>query len=137
MRTAQAWTTFFVVGAFAALTSGCNDGPAPATSSTEEATVTGTVTIKGKTATKGTVTFDAASYQRPVGARSAEIGKDGSYTIKTYIGHNAVRVSSPLIKGREMDDNSQSFIVKSGDNRFDIQVPPADQAGTGGGRGRD
>lgn len=114
---------------------GCDGGPAPATSSMEEATVSGTVTIRGKTATKGTVFFDPASYQRPVGARSTEIGKDGTYTIKTLVGHNAVRVSSPLIKGRELDDLSQSYDVKAGTNTFDIKVPPDDMpAGGGGGR---
>src|SRR5262245_43804881 len=49
---------------------GCSGTPAVSTSTTE-ATVKGTVTIQGKPATKGTVEFDPANYQRKdVQARS-------------------------------------------------------------------
>src|SRR6516164_2652145 len=74
---------------------GCDGRPA-VSSSTTEATVKGTVTIKGKPATKGTVEFDPANYQRKdVQARSAPINPDGTYTIKTLVGGNTVRVRGP------------------------------------------
>src|SRR4051794_21185477 len=76
---------------------GCGGGgSAPAVSSSlTEATVSGTVTIKGKPATKGDVTFDPANSQRNVAARSAPIGADGTYTVTTLLGGNTVRVTSP------------------------------------------
>lgn len=124
MRDRRGVCSLIVAASVLGLAWGCGDGRPAATSSTEEATVSGTVTVKGKTATKGNVTFDPASYQRPVAARSAPIEKDGRYTIKTLVGHNAVRVSSPLLKGRDLDDLVLSYDVKSGEQTFDIKLPP-------------
>src|SRR5947209_1699427 len=70
---------------------GC--GHSATTSSTAEGTVTGTVTVRGKRATEGTVTFDPSNAQRKmVPARTAPIGKDGTYTITTLVGGNHVEV---------------------------------------------
>jgi len=74
---------------------GCNSGgSAPAVSgSSEESNVKGTVTVKGKPATAGKVVFDPANInRRTVLSRSADIGKDGTYTVKTLIGQNIVHL---------------------------------------------
>ena len=64
-------------------------GGAPAVSSSmEEATVKGTVTIKGKPAAGGEILFDPANVDRKVMARSAPDQKDGTYTIKTLVDAN-------------------------------------------------
>lgn len=104
---------------------GCGDSPATSNSSTE-ATVTGTVTVKGKTATKGRITFDPSNIERKMEpARTTEIAKDGTYTIKTLVGENAVRVSTPEIdKDRQSGTQQQTFDVKPGENKFDVTVPP-------------
>ena len=75
---------------------GCMDSRPSVSSSTTEATVKGTVTIKGKPATKGSVVFDPSNYARKnEQPRSAPLNKDGTYSIKTLIGSNSIRVSSP------------------------------------------
>src|SRR5947208_3458602 len=75
---------------------GC--GRPATTASTDEATVTGTVTIRGKRATEGTVTFDPSNARRTmVPARTAPIGSDGAYTIRTLVGGNHVEVAIPKL----------------------------------------
>src|SRR4051794_10924741 len=60
---------------------GCGDSST--SSSSTEATVHGTVTIKGKPASSGMVEFNPANINRKdVRAVSAPIGKDGSYSLK-------------------------------------------------------
>jgi hypothetical protein len=73
----------------AGLGSGCDDRPAVDSSMTE-ATVTGTVLVKGKPATGGEIRFDPANVDRLVGPRTAPIGKDGTYTITTLTGGNQI-----------------------------------------------
>jgi hypothetical protein len=103
---------------------GCGDVP-PASSSTEEATVKGTVFIKGKPARKGQVVFDPANYQRKeVKANTAPVGKDGAYTIKTLVGVNSVRVEGPEVEKAGASYANITFDVKSGENSFDIKLPP-------------
>src|SRR5581483_8540659 len=59
--------------------SGCGSGAPPASSSTTEATVKGTVKINGKLATEGTITFDPTNQNRQtIGARKGTINKDGT-----------------------------------------------------------
>jgi len=102
---------------------GCDGGTSapPVSTSTEEANVTGTVTVAGKPATNGTIQFDPANVERKVMPRTAPIGSDGSYTVKTLVGGNAVTVGTPPLK------KGQSFNkvveVKSGDNSVPIEVP--------------
>lgn len=103
---------------------GCDDRP-PVTSSSEEATVTGTVTINGKPASKGKVVFDPANYQRKdVSARDAEIGEGGKYTITTLVGSNMVRVDSAEAAKAGASYASITCDVKPGTNTFDITLPP-------------
>src|SRR3954452_21607866 len=57
--------------------SGCNGGRPPVDTSTTEATITGTVKIRGKPVTEGKVSFDPSNVARKwEPARTATIGKD-------------------------------------------------------------
>jgi hypothetical protein len=107
---------------------GCDGGgSAPAVeSSTSPANVSGTVTIKGKTATRGKVTFDPTNIQRPTAkASTAEIGKDGTYKITAMVGENRVVVDSPEIHADSTLGNGEtSFTAKAGENTFNIAIPP-------------
>jgi hypothetical protein len=103
---------------------GCGSGAPPVETSMDEATVSGSVTIKGKRATKGEVTFDPSNSARTEPARSAPITEDGTYTIKTLIGQNRIRVSAPEVKGRASDDVELYFDVQPGTNTYDIVLPP-------------
>jgi len=103
---------------------GCSNGAPSVDTSTAEGTVSGKVTLSGKTATKGTVIFDPSNYKRKDAApRSAEIGADGSYTVTTLVGQNQVAVNSPELKNS--DYPPIEFDVQAGDNTFDIDVTPA------------
>jgi len=99
---------------------GCGgDGPPAVSGSSEESTVKGTVTVKGKTATAGKVVFDPATInRRSATVRTADIGKDGSYTVTTLIGQNIVH-----LEGRSIPHSfSKAIEVKSGGDTFNIDV---------------
>jgi hypothetical protein len=104
---------------------GCGGGSAPSvSSSTAEATVSGTVTIKGKPATKGEVSFDPANINRNVGARTAQLNADGTYTVTTLLGGNVVRVATPeTARDPVMKFNETTIDVQSGTNTLDIVLP--------------
>jgi hypothetical protein len=105
---------------------GCGDERPAVESSMAEATVRGTVRIKGKLATRGTVTFDPSNYLRKdAAARSARIAKDGTYSVTTLVGENTVMVQSPdLGRNSRLAYNEQTFVVKDGTNTFDIDLSP-------------
>ena len=112
----------------ACLFAGCPSASKPAVStSTQEATVTGTVTINGKPATDGDVEFDPANYQRKMApSRTAPIGSDSRYTITTLVGMNTVRVATNQSSNeRGVAYESIQFDVKPGENTLDIVLPPA------------
>jgi len=117
-----------IVGLMAALVVaaawGCGSGAPPVSSSNEEADVKGTVTIKGKPATGGDISFDPSNINRKgVGPRSAKIAKDGTYSLKTLTGENAVRVTGPQInKDPSLATNQTNVDVKSGENTIPIDV---------------
>src|SRR5437773_1460517 len=69
---------------------GCGDGKPSVDTSLTEATVTGVVTAKGEPVSGGTIHFNPSNSGRIVPTKSAEIGPDGTYTIKTYTGDNRV-----------------------------------------------
>ena len=52
--------------------------------------MSGTVTVKGTPATGGRILFNPSNSGRIVPTRTADIGPDGSYTIKTLTGDNRV-----------------------------------------------
>jgi hypothetical protein len=103
---------------------GCGDGAPTASSSTEEATVHGIVRIDGKPASGGKITFRSANIARNTPDVSAEVGEDGSYTIKAYVGENQIRVTPPAnrkTKGSGMY-SIDVFAVQSGDNTHDLSL---------------
>src|SRR3954449_11900073 len=69
---------------------GCGDGKPSVDTSLTEATVSGVVSAKGTPATGGQIRFNPSNSGRIVPTRSAEIGPDGRYTIKTFTGGNRV-----------------------------------------------
>jgi hypothetical protein len=102
---------------------GCDSRPS-VSSSTTEATVKGTVTIKGKPPKKGEIVFDPANYQRKdVAARTAKIKEDGTYTITTLVGGNSVRVAGPEAERAGSTYTSIDFDVQPGENTLDISLP--------------
>ena len=77
---------------------GCGDGKPSTDTSLTEATVMGIVKVKGEPATGGTIIFNPNNSGRIVPMRTAEIGPDGHYTIKTYTGDNRVTFSGEIAK---------------------------------------
>ena len=110
-------------GAFSAV-GGCEGSPPSVDSSTAEATVKGVVKVDGAPATEGEILFDASNYKRPDAApRSAPIGKDGTYTIKTLTGENIVRLGGALTKKKNaLQYTKRPVNVTSGENTFDFVV---------------
>jgi hypothetical protein len=105
---------------------GCDSKPTAnttaAASSHEEATVTGSVTIKGKKATGGTVTFEPTNENVP--SRSATIEKDGTFSIKSLVGPNEVVVTAPGLSLRASEALKVTIEVAPGPNTHDIVLPP-------------
>jgi hypothetical protein len=102
---------------------GCSDGKPSVDTSLTEATVTGVVTAKGEPVTGGTILFNPSNSGRIVATRTAEIGPDGSYTIKTYTGDNQVTYGGEVAKkymgvGLRKDYAS----VQRGENKIDYDV---------------
>src|SRR5829696_5071225 len=105
--------------------SGCNDGRPSVESSTTEATVKGTVSIRGKPAPGGTVSFDPSNVSRKMeAARAAPIGKDGTYEVKTLIGLNRVSFSGPAFaRERELQDATFQCDVQRGEQTYNMDLP--------------
>jgi len=124
MRSLRNWVSAAVMTTLLAASAGCSGTPA-VDSSTTEATVKGTVTVRGKPATEGEVRFNPTNYQREgVGARTAQIQKDGRYEIKTLVGQNSVSLTGPVIaKDPQLAYGALSFDVKPGENEYDIVLP--------------
>jgi len=102
---------------------GCESRPSVDTSTTE-ATVKGTVTIKGKPATKGNVVFDPSNYKRKdEQPRLSKIGPDGTYEIKTLVGPNTVKVDSPEAAKAAGLYETYNYDVPSGTSTFDVVIP--------------
>ena len=102
---------------------GCDGGPSVDSSSTE-ATVKGVVKVAGNPATDGEILFDASNIKRPNSPlRSAPIGKDGSYTIKTLTGENIIRLGGAITKKNgSLQATKRAMIVSSGENTFNFEV---------------
>ena len=105
---------------------GCGEGQPSGTSSTEEAKVTGTVTIRGKPMKGGEIIFDPANYQRKDAAkRTGKINNDGTYEVTTLVGHNTVLIQGPAItKEPNLGYANKTIEVTSGSNTLDIELPP-------------
>ena len=108
---------------------GCDSfGVPPVSSSHEETVVRGTVRVRGQPVNNGSVVFNAANIRRSdVPLRSASINKDGTYTVTTLVGENTIQVSCKELmtaKNHMFAENEFFLMAKSGENRFDIDIPP-------------
>jgi hypothetical protein len=109
------------------LAGGCSEAPR-VSGSMEEATVQGMVRVRGKPVTNGRVTFRSSNINRPTAqTKEAEIGADGRYSITTLVGENFVEVTCKELfaaKNRPMIENEQMVQFHSGQNTFNIDLPP-------------
>ena len=108
--------TILVVSLGLLMAQGCG-GPPGSDASKVEAKVSGVVKHMGKLVTEGEVTFSSSNIERQVGGSSAKIGPDGSYSLTTFAGTNAVKFSGPFIdKDRTLQYKKRILNVKAGDN---------------------
>lgn len=104
---------------------GCDDSTPPSVdSSNTEATVKGTVMVKGNPVTEGEISFDASNFKRAdAKVRTAPIEKDGTYTIKALTGENIIRLAGPSTKkDPSLQYAKRAYNVKPGVNTFDFTV---------------
>jgi hypothetical protein len=114
----------------ACATAGCGDGKPYVDKSHTEATVSGIVSVKGKPADGGQILFNGNSSGRSVPIRTAEIGPDGSYTIKAFTGVNQVSFDGQIAsKNRGVGLVKEACDVVSGENKANF-----DLLGEGGGK---
>jgi hypothetical protein len=110
----------FLTGATAP---GCGDGKPYVDTSLTEATVTGVVSVKGVPATGGTILFNPSNSGRIVPTRTAEIGPDGHYTIKTYTGDNQVTFGGEIAKKNMGLGLMREYAnVQRGENQIDYDL---------------
>jgi hypothetical protein len=103
---------------------GCGRGTAPDSTTSDEATVHGKVTVNGVRAKEGRISFDPTSADRPTApVASAEIGKDGRFTLRTWVGENRVSVDTSETRKDANLSTPVPFDVKSGDNPLDVTLP--------------
>jgi hypothetical protein len=107
-----------------AIIPGCGDGKPYQDTSLNEATVTGVVKAKGEPVTEGgTILFNASNSARHVPTKSATIGPDGRYTIKTYTGLNLVTYGGAIAKNHPgVGLRRDAAEVESGENTFDFDI---------------
>ena len=106
------------------LAAGCEATGTPSVSgSSQETTVKGTVTIKGKPAAKVDVSFDPANVNRPdAPASRSQTDEAGNYTMKGLVGENTVTIQGNLIVKSGLNMNRKSVTLNSGENTVDIEV---------------
>jgi hypothetical protein len=113
----------WAVAAALALT-GCGSGAPYVDGSLEEATVKGTVKVRGKFLDGGEVHFNPSNSKRPVGGRDAPIAKDGTFTVKTLVGLNVVTVTPPQARKKAqygLEYEEKTVDVKSGENTVTLE----------------
>jgi hypothetical protein len=102
---------------------GCGDGKPWVDTSLTEATVSGTVSVKGTPASGGKILFNPSNAKRIVGTRTAEIGPDGSYTIRTLTGDNRVSFEGEVAtKNIGVGLIKEYANVASGENHVDFDL---------------
>jgi hypothetical protein len=103
--------------------SGCGDGKPYIDTSLTEATMSGVVSVKGVPATGGTILFNPSNSGRIVPIRTAPIGSDGSYTIKTLTGTNQVSFEGDIAaKNRGVGLIKDFAEVTTGMNKKDFDL---------------
>jgi hypothetical protein len=106
-----------------AIVPGCGDGKPNVDTSLTEATVNGVVSVKGVPATGGTIHFNPSNSGRIVPTRTAEIGPDGSYTIKTYTGDNRVTYGGEVAKKHTGVGLMKDYAsVHTGENKINFDI---------------
>jgi hypothetical protein len=108
-----------------AVVPGCGDGKPYQDTSLTEATVSGVVTAKGTPVTEGgTILFNPSNSGRLVPTRSATIGPDGRFTIKTYTGVNVVTYGGEKFAKTYpgVGLRKDSATVESGENNLDFDI---------------
>jgi hypothetical protein len=105
------------------LLAGCEGSPPAVDTSNTEATVKGVVKVGGAPVTEGDIIFDPANYKRKdAQSRTAKIGPDGTYTIKTLTGENQVSLGGSLAKKKPILQRvHRSVDVHEGENTFDFE----------------
>jgi hypothetical protein len=128
---ARALAGILGLAAVAAAQAGCGSGGAYVESSTEEATVKGTVKVHGKLVDGGVLHFNGFNAIRQVQTKDATVGKDGRYTAQAYIGVNTVTFTAPKPKnmkqGREfygLEYDERTVNVQTGENTADLEFLP-------------
>ena len=106
---------------------GCDGpgGPPSTDSTTAESTVSGTVTVMGKLATQGNVTFDPANIRRKdAKSVTAPIGKDGTYKVTTLAGENRVIVDTPDVRKNAdaLGNGETTHSANAGTDTFNIEL---------------
>ena len=110
-------------GAVVAAVAGCGGGPSVESSKTE-ATVKGTIKVRGEPAKEGEVIFDPSNVaRRDAAPRRAPIGPDGTYTITTLIGENVVSLDGPPARKVPLADSQLILNVERGENTMDLAFP--------------
>src|SRR5262249_26706749 len=112
-----------IVGALLA-GGGCGPGKeGDAAGSQVEAKVSGKISVKGKPATRGKVTFEPP---RPggnrVAGRIADIRKEGTFELTTLVGSNHVIIGGTR-NAAAGPYNPLNVDVKPGDNRLELDLP--------------
>jgi hypothetical protein len=129
LRRSNSFLPLFALGGLA-LTAGCGDGKPSVDTSLTEATVSGVVSVRGVPATGGTIHFNPSNYARIVSTRTATIGPDGTYTIKTYTGDNQVTFGGEVAKKNPGVGLLRDFAtVKSGQNEINFDVAQGGKTG--------
>jgi hypothetical protein len=106
-----------------AVSPGCGDGKPRVDTSLTEATVAGVVSVKGTPASGGTILFNPSNSGRVVPTRTADIGPDGRYTIKTYTGDNRVTFGGEVAsKNAGVGLIKEYANVESGENQVDFDL---------------
>jgi hypothetical protein len=128
MRRTRAQVLGGLVGCAALITilAGCGTTPY-LESSTQAATVKGTVKVRGKLIDGGDLHFNASNPNRRVETCDASVGKDGTYTVKAYVGLNIVTLTPPKARTQAQDKaffgvgyDEKPVEVKSGENTADL-----------------
>lgn len=108
----------------AALPLGCDGAGTPSvSSSTQEVTVKGNVTIKGKPVPGAEVVFDPTNVNRRNASSSrGKVNPDGTYTATALVGENIVTIQGAPISKAGLIMNRKEVTLKSGENTVDIEV---------------
>jgi hypothetical protein len=133
MRSRSTWAVGSLVSlaALATIGSGCGSRTPYLVGSTEQATVKGTVKVRGKLVDGGELHFNASNPNRKVDTRNATVGKDGTYTVQAYVGLNVVSLTPPKARNKAqsreffgVEYDEKGINVRSGENTVDLEFLP-------------